>query len=850
VAPVDKAVAGLLLIAVYTVLIYYFFLYLAPIMIALGGLLALIAHLVNYFLAVKSLIRGELPNDQRDLPYPQPLYFFKGAWFDLRDVLVNSWQRDVKLLNELFDWCHVELMGGPKGPHDRVWLTWPLLVVIATIAAASVLIAAIVSFFITLVFCAIAVFLIFLGYCVMFVVRITELGFFKCVSRCKVCKKDCAYPVYVCGKCAELHRELIPSIFGVLSKKCRCGKKLPTSYLFGRESLLATCPDSDCKGNYKLKKNWKGWYVYFEDEQVSGPMEERDAQYFMDVGRGTPLPTEAAKPRHPNVLLSFCWFLLALNLALLSPWFSFLPRSVGEALHFLLPFVTFAFILWNLKISVGLMKTQGEFAPLAVSLPQFFLFVALFFQIYAHWGAHHYQLEGPPSISDWFFFAVAHALRAADLLDVIHSYNLQIQAIHHSSLLVSVCLVAFHLIVDLFILGLLLKYGKKILSKKLDASFGKKEHLEWKVAFGVSLFCFFVLALCLTIVQIRWAPSDLLIWGLDNLIRAIDLPGIMQIYHIYFHHPPAGWWFSTLSVLFRFFLTVLLLTSIIKWTHHWLEKTVDKSTTRFRFLDRFSKFLSRHVSVARLAAGVCAVAGLLLLVLLFVEPPVEELGYRAIMNEEDFARPAIAGLRRLGPAAKKAIPILIDALPSLPPDRQIEIAETMGTFGLIAGPYLQQLLIEGNRNLAMVALKSLARLGPKRIPFLVAGLNSPDEMVQLEIQVELERIHYREVPFLLETIDSKNVNRLLPIAERQDQGWHTRFVSNPSFSTVLQAFQIEVDALSDLDNTTRLQIACKELGEIGPLAVHAQSALENLLKHRNTAVQKAAKHALLQIGSR
>jgi hypothetical protein len=77
-------------------------------------------------------------------------------------------------------------------------------------------------------------------------------------------------------------------------------------------------------------------------------------------------------------------------------------------------------------------------APLSVSLPQFFLFMALFFQIFAHWGATHFQTESGANVVDWFLFTGAHAVRAVDFLDLIHSYNLDIQTIHHGSLLVSV----------------------------------------------------------------------------------------------------------------------------------------------------------------------------------------------------------------------------------------------------------------------------------------------------------------------------------------------------------------------------------------------------------------------------
>jgi hypothetical protein len=100
---------------------------------------------------------------------------------------------------------------------------------------------------------------------------------------------------------------------------------------------------------------------------------------------------------------------------LLSPCLDFLPYWLAAPIHFVLPLVTVAFIFWNLKMGVSLFKKEGTLAPVAVSIPQFFLFGVLFFQVSVHWGAQHFQSERPPRMLDWFLFATAHAILATDL---------------------------------------------------------------------------------------------------------------------------------------------------------------------------------------------------------------------------------------------------------------------------------------------------------------------------------------------------------------------------------------------------------------------------------------------------
>ncbi len=59
---------------------------------------------------------------------------------------------------------------------------------------------------------------------------------------CPACYKHISLPDYNCPKCGVRHDNLIPGIYGLFGRRCRCGKLLPTTFFNGRHKLDATCP--------------------------------------------------------------------------------------------------------------------------------------------------------------------------------------------------------------------------------------------------------------------------------------------------------------------------------------------------------------------------------------------------------------------------------------------------------------------------------------------------------------------------------------------------------------------------------------------------------------------------------
>ncbi len=74
-------------------------------------------------------------------------------------------------------------------------------------------------------------------------------------NRCPYCKhKIMGSVAYRCKKCGAPHKKVMPGPYGIFSRKCECGERLPTTYL-GRKLLekrndshIAICPNPNCEG--------------------------------------------------------------------------------------------------------------------------------------------------------------------------------------------------------------------------------------------------------------------------------------------------------------------------------------------------------------------------------------------------------------------------------------------------------------------------------------------------------------------------------------------------------------------------------------------------------------------------
>ena len=105
--------------------------------------------------------------------------------------------------------------------------------------------------------------------------------------------------------------------------------------------------------------------------------------------------------------------------------------------------------------------TKRREVLVGLNCAQIVLFGVLNYQLYRTSGSAHYACDRPPRFYDWIEFTAAHLLRTADFLDALDEYGLPIQNISHNSLPAGILLVCMHLIVDVFLIGLLLRWASR-----------------------------------------------------------------------------------------------------------------------------------------------------------------------------------------------------------------------------------------------------------------------------------------------------------------------------------------------------------------------------------------------------
>ena len=151
-------------------------------------------------------------------------------------------------------------------------------------------------------------------------------------------------------------------------------------------------------------------------------------------------------------------------------------------------------ILVNTLMSLSALTRKREIL-IGLNCTQITLFGVLNFQLYRTFGVDHYCCDREPQFYDWIEFTLAHILRAADVLDALDEYGVAIQTISHNSTASALVLVAMHLTVDGFLLGLLVRWIKRCYTQPVSETRlqqGRRE-FGWMLA-SVALFIGFVVS--------------------------------------------------------------------------------------------------------------------------------------------------------------------------------------------------------------------------------------------------------------------------------------------------------------------------------------------------------------------
>jgi hypothetical protein len=233
--------------------------------------------------------------------------------------------------------------------------------------------------------------------------------------------------------------------------------------------------------------------------------------------------------------------------------------------------VTAGLIAVNFAVSLWALGHRMRLEDI-LNLAQVPLFAVLFFQVHAALGPQHYRYDNPPVAFDWLQFTGAHLLRAADVLDVLDDFRIDIQNVKHASTLTGVLLVTFHFMVDVFLIAVLFRGGRRLWQNSVrlftravlgNRGAGREARVSRALGRGLGhvraaclLACIF---LCIRHAVLHdWRFEDYIAWPLDNLVRLADFPDAMQIFGWRLHAVKPDSRTATLAVAFRFFAGLYL----------------------------------------------------------------------------------------------------------------------------------------------------------------------------------------------------------------------------------------------------------------------------------------------------
>jgi hypothetical protein len=246
------ALLAILAIAGYAALVVLFLIFVAP-FIALGVAIYVAGDLVGgYFHRMHGVLVRRAPEFQLIAPYrpgtpengPEPAYrqyFFGPAMRDLRQVVTLGRQHAQRRVQ-----AHADRFTGWgfTSPPVSALVTWPtgIALWVGLVAGAAIggLLATVVA-------------ALHVG-----AVGITQAGARGCAlalrgadtaalyargvrgMRCPWCYEESKYPAYRCT-CDRLHHDIRPGRYGIIRRRCACGRTMPTLILLGSYRLNAYC---------------------------------------------------------------------------------------------------------------------------------------------------------------------------------------------------------------------------------------------------------------------------------------------------------------------------------------------------------------------------------------------------------------------------------------------------------------------------------------------------------------------------------------------------------------------------------------------------------------------------------
>lgn len=175
---------------------------------------------------------------KRDKTQPAYInYFFYQSYKDLGNIISGAWRKNGESASE-----YGSKIEGNFQAHG-FWGLFPMIAyVFATISM--YVFGSIICGLFSLLHVSVILAINIIVYTFALLLGLIEqiyISFHGIFGACPYCKNHYKIPTYICN-CGAEHTNLVPNKYGIVRRKCQCGKKMPTSILTGRSKLKAKCP--------------------------------------------------------------------------------------------------------------------------------------------------------------------------------------------------------------------------------------------------------------------------------------------------------------------------------------------------------------------------------------------------------------------------------------------------------------------------------------------------------------------------------------------------------------------------------------------------------------------------------
>lgn len=160
-------------------------------------------------------------------------YFFGQGYQDIRAAIETSWRRNAQTARNYYEKYSEKGLMSMKGVYN-------LFCALSVVSFGTVFFALISA--VTLTFISVFFILVYIGFSAAWLLDRAYLAHKRIFTACNECKCKSLIPTYICPKCGAQHTDLTPGAYGILTRTCKCGEKLPTTFFNGRKKLRAICP--------------------------------------------------------------------------------------------------------------------------------------------------------------------------------------------------------------------------------------------------------------------------------------------------------------------------------------------------------------------------------------------------------------------------------------------------------------------------------------------------------------------------------------------------------------------------------------------------------------------------------